>query len=140
MFPTVQGPGGTAKSPGLEGRLSVVRLGRLKCWTAVFGPDGGALQGETYVFGVEGDGRGWQRMAGDGGGGGATRVSVESKTCLLEQQNDPTQLRTPSPRKLVKSLVENGEHVGKGQAFAEVEVMMMYVPLLAQEDGHVQLI
>lgn len=71
---------------------------------------------------------------------GATRVSVDSKTCLLEQENDPTQLRTPSPGKLVKFLVENGDHVKKGQAFAEVEVMKMYMPLLAQEDGHVQLI
>lgn len=71
---------------------------------------------------------------------GATRVSVDSMTCLLEQENDPTQLRTPSPGKLVKFLVENGEHVKRGQAFAEVEVMKMYMPLLAQEDGHVQLI
>ncbi|TGZ84080.1 acetyl-CoA carboxylase [Ascodesmis nigricans] len=70
----------------------------------------------------------------------ATRVSVDSKTCLLEQENDPTQLRTPSPGKLVKFLVENGDHVKKGQPFAEVEVMKMYMPLIAQEDGHVQLI
>jgi acetyl-CoA carboxylase/biotin carboxylase 1 len=70
----------------------------------------------------------------------ATRLSVDSKTCLLEQENDPTQLRTPSPGKLVKFTVENGEHVKKGQAFAEVEVMKMYMPLIAQEDGIVQLI
>lgn len=71
---------------------------------------------------------------------GAIRMSVDGKTCLLEQENDPTQLRTPSPGKLVKYAVENGEHVKKGQAFAEVEVMKMYMPLLAQEDGHVNLI
>ncbi|KAI9852255.1 MAG: acetyl-coenzyme-A carboxylase [Thelocarpon superellum] len=71
---------------------------------------------------------------------GATRMSVDGKTCLLEQENDPTQLRTPSPGKLVKFSVENGEHVRAGQAFAEVEVMKMYMPLLAQEDGIVQLI
>ncbi|KAF8466702.1 acetyl-CoA carboxylase [Kalaharituber pfeilii] len=71
---------------------------------------------------------------------GATRLSVDGKTCLLEQENDPTQLRTPSPGKLVKFLVDNGEHVKKGQAFAEVEVMKMYMPLVAAEDGHVQLI
>ena len=71
---------------------------------------------------------------------GAMRVSVDSKTCLLEQENDPTQLRTPSPGKLVKFTVENGEHVRAGQAFAEVEVMKMYMPLIAQEDGVVQLI
>ncbi|EMC93743.1 hypothetical protein BAUCODRAFT_36199 [Baudoinia panamericana UAMH 10762] len=71
---------------------------------------------------------------------GAIRMSVDGKTCLLEQENDPTQLRTPSPGKLVKYTVENGEHVKKGQAFAEVEVMKMYMPLLAQEDGLVNLI
>jgi acetyl-CoA carboxylase/biotin carboxylase 1 len=71
---------------------------------------------------------------------GATRLSVDSKTCLLEQENDPTQLRTPSPGKLVKFTVENGEHVNKGQAFAEVEVMKMYMPLIAAEDGVVNLI
>ena len=71
---------------------------------------------------------------------GATRMSVDSKTCLLEQENDPTQLRTPSPGKLVKFTVENGEHVKTGQTFAEVEVMKMYMPLITQEDGIVQLI
>ena len=71
---------------------------------------------------------------------GATRLSVDSKTCLLEQENDPTQLKTPSPGKLVKYTVDNGEHVKAGQPFAEVEVMKMYMPLLAQEDGIVQLI
>lgn len=70
----------------------------------------------------------------------ATRISVDSKTCLLEQENDPTQLRTPSPGKLVKFTVENGSHVRAGQTFAEVEVMKMYMPLIAQEDGIVQLI
>ena len=71
---------------------------------------------------------------------GAIRMSVDGKTCMLEQENDPTQLRTPSPGKLVRFTVENGEHVKKNQAFAEVEVMKMYMPLIAQEDGIVNLI
>lgn len=71
---------------------------------------------------------------------GATRLSVDSKTCLLEQENDPTQLRSPSPGKLVRFLVESGESVRAGEAFAEVEVMKMIMPLVAQEDGLVQLI
>ncbi|KAL8941716.1 MAG: hypothetical protein Q9216_002089 [Gyalolechia sp. 2 TL-2023] len=71
---------------------------------------------------------------------GATRLSVDSKTCLLEQENDPTQLQTPSPGKLVKFTVENGDHVKAGQTFAEVEVMKMYMPLITQEAGIVQLI
>ena len=68
----------------------------------------------------------------------AIRISVDSKTCLLEQENDPTQLRTPSPGKLVKYTVENGDHVKAGQPYAEVEVMKMYMPLITQEDGIVQ--
>lgn len=71
---------------------------------------------------------------------GATRISVDSKTCLLEQENDPTQLRTPSPGKLVKFTVENGEHVKAGQTFAEVEVMKMFMPLITQEAGTISLI
>lgn len=70
----------------------------------------------------------------------ATRLSVDSKTCLLEIENDPTQLRSPSPGKLVKYLMESGEHINAGQAFAEVEVMKMCMPLIAQESGVIQLI
>lgn len=69
---------------------------------------------------------------------GNIRLSVDSKTCLLEVENDPTQLRTPSPGKLVRFLVDAGDHVSSGQAYAEIEVMKMYMPLLAQEDGTVQ--
>lgn len=69
-----------------------------------------------------------------------TRVSIDGKTALLEQENDPTQLRTPSPGKLVKFTVDNGDHVKAGQPYAEVEVMKMYMPLLATEDGIVQFI
>jgi len=71
---------------------------------------------------------------------GATRVSVDGKTALLEQESDPTQLKTPSPGKLVKFTVDNGDHVSAGQPFAEVEVMKMYMPLIALEDGIVQFI
>lgn len=70
----------------------------------------------------------------------ATRLSVDSKTCLLEIENDPTQLRTPSPGKLVKYLVESGDHVVAGQPYAEVEVMKMCMPLIVQENGTIQLI
>ncbi|CAG8469460.1 4231_t:CDS:2 [Paraglomus brasilianum] len=69
-----------------------------------------------------------------------TRLMINSKTCLLEHENDPTQLRSPSPGKLVRLLVESGEHVKKGQAYAEIEVMKMYMPLIANEDGTVQVI
>ncbi|CCF60308.1 hypothetical protein KAFR_0J02440 [Kazachstania africana CBS 2517] len=70
----------------------------------------------------------------------ATRLSVDQKTTLLEVENDPTELRTPSPGKLVKFLVENGDHINAGQAYAEIEVMKMQMPLIAQESGIIQLL
>jgi acetyl-CoA carboxylase/biotin carboxylase 1 len=86
---------------------------------------------------------------------GALRLLVDSKTALIEQENDPTQLRSPSPGKLVRFLVEDGEHIKAGEAYAEIEVMKMYtssgclffpvcmlnfarnryMPLVATEDG-----
>ena len=53
---------------------------------------------------------------------GALRVMIDSKTCLIEQENDPTQLRSPSPGKLVRFLVESGDHINAGEQYAEIEV------------------
>ncbi|CAE6428799.1 unnamed protein product [Rhizoctonia solani] len=71
---------------------------------------------------------------------GAVRVMVDSKTCLIEQENDPTQLRSPSPGKLVKFLVDTGDHVKAGEPYAEIEVMKMLMQLIASEDGTVMFI
>ncbi|KAF8586337.1 hypothetical protein K439DRAFT_1659720 [Ramaria rubella] len=66
---------------------------------------------------------------------GAMRLMVDAKTCLIEQENDPTQLRSPSPGKLIRFLVDSGDHIKAGEAYAEIEVMKMYMPLTASEDG-----
>lgn len=66
---------------------------------------------------------------------GMTRLMIDGMTCLIEQESDPTQIRSPSPGKLVRFLVESGDHVTSGQAIAEIEVMKMYLPLAAAEDG-----
>ncbi|KAG1780813.1 carboxyl transferase domain-containing protein [Suillus placidus] len=71
---------------------------------------------------------------------GALRLMVDAKTCLIEQENDPTQLRSPSPGKLVRFLVDSGDHINAGETYAEIEVMKMYMPLVAAEDGVVQFV
>ncbi|KDQ51054.1 hypothetical protein JAAARDRAFT_140847 [Jaapia argillacea MUCL 33604] len=71
---------------------------------------------------------------------GALRLMVDAKTCLIEQENDPTQLRSPSPGKLVRFLVDSGDHINAGEPYAEIEVMKMYMPLVASEDGVVQFV
>ena len=55
---------------------------------------------------------------------GALRLMVDAKTCLIEQENDPTQLRSPSPGKLVRFFVESGDHINAGEQYAEIEVRL----------------
>jgi acetyl-CoA carboxylase/biotin carboxylase 1 len=69
---------------------------------------------------------------------GAMVLSVDSKTCMIEDERDPTQLRSPSPGKLVRYLIESGDHVNAGDAYAEIEVMKMIMPVTASESGIVQ--
>jgi acetyl-CoA carboxylase/biotin carboxylase 1 len=56
---------------------------------------------------------------------GALRLMVDAKTCLIEQENDPTQLRSPSPGKLVRFLVDSGDHINAGETYAEIEVSLL---------------
>ncbi|KAI9178751.1 acetyl-coenzyme-A carboxylase [Blastocladiella emersonii ATCC 22665] len=64
-----------------------------------------------------------------------TRLSINGRTVVLEQETDPTQLRSPSPGKLVRWLIPDAGHVDAGQAFAEIEVMKMIMPLVATDAG-----
>jgi acetyl-CoA carboxylase/biotin carboxylase 1 len=57
------------------------------------------------------------------------RLMVDAKTCLIEQENDPTQLRSPSPGKLVRFLVESGDHINAGEQYAEIEVRALSLAL-----------
>jgi len=64
------GPGGLPRAPDETGPLSVVRPGRTKGRTAVFGQDGGPYRVRHFSSGrrAAGDNRGWSEMAGDGRG------------------------------------------------------------------------
>eukprot|EP01135_Chromosphaera_perkinsii_P003334 Nk52_evm34s240 gene=Nk52_evmTU34s240 len=63
------------------------------------------------------------------------RVTIDGKTAVFEKEVDPTRITSASPGKLTRYLVEDGEHIEKGQAFAEIEVMKMYMTLQATESG-----
>lgn len=54
------------------------------------------------------------------------RIVIGNQTCVFEKENDPTILRSPSAGKLIGYIVEDGDHVNKGQAFAEIEVCFMF--------------
>ncbi|WVW79516.1 hypothetical protein I302_101485 [Kwoniella bestiolae CBS 10118] len=69
---------------------------------------------------------------------GAMVLSIDSKTTVIEDEQDPTQLRSPSPGKLVRYLIDSGDHIDAGDAYAEIEVMKMIMPVTASESGIAQ--
>ncbi|KAK9790754.1 hypothetical protein WJX73_002279 [Symbiochloris irregularis] len=65
-----------------------------------------------------------------------TRLTIDGLTCLLANETDSSKLLAVSPGKLIRYLVDNGSHVSKDQAFAEIEVMKMMMLLMAPADGN----
>ncbi|XP_035827708.1 acetyl-CoA carboxylase isoform X2 [Aplysia californica] len=63
------------------------------------------------------------------------RITIGNQTCILQKENDPTILRSPSAGKLINYLVDDGGHVFAGDVFAEIEVMKMVMELRATENG-----
>lgn len=53
-----------------------------------------------------------------------TRLTIDSLTCLLANEHDPSRLIASSPGKLVRHTVEDGDRVGTDQPYAEVEVRL----------------
>ncbi|KAK8791101.1 hypothetical protein WA158_005732 [Blastocystis sp. Blastoise] len=65
------------------------------------------------------------------------KVSFDGTTCMFSQEYDPSTLRSPNTGKLARYLVDVGDKIKRGEPYAEIEVMKMYMPLLAQEDGEI---
>ncbi|KAF2069876.1 hypothetical protein CYY_008806 [Polysphondylium violaceum] len=65
---------------------------------------------------------------------------IDSKTCVFSEEYDPSVLRTSSPGKLVRFLVDDGSLVSKGAPYAEIEVMKMYMPVTAPEKGRIRFV
>ena len=65
------------------------------------------------------------------------RLNVGGMNIAFSPDYDPTSLRTDVAGKLVKKLVPDGAHVRKGEPYAEIEVMKMFMPLKVEESGTV---
>jgi acetyl-CoA carboxylase/biotin carboxylase 1 len=64
-----------------------------------------------------------------------TRLVIDTMSCLIAKESDPSRLIALSPGKLVRCLVPNGTHVSTGTPYAEVEVMKMMMPLASPAAG-----
>jgi acetyl-CoA carboxylase/biotin carboxylase 1 len=68
-------------------------------------------------------------------GNGSFRVIIDGCTYIFTPEYDPTLLRAAAAGKVARFLVPDGAHVNKGDAFVEIEVMKMYMPLKVEESG-----
>ncbi|KAG6438183.1 hypothetical protein SASPL_103120 [Salvia splendens] len=67
-----------------------------------------------------------------------TRLLIDGRTCLLQNDHDPSKLIAETPCKLLRYLVTDGSHVDADTPYAEVEVMKMCMPLLSPASGKIQ--
>jgi acetyl-CoA carboxylase/biotin carboxylase 1 len=74
-------------------------------------------------------------LTNKGDAGTGMRLNVAGANVAFSPDYDPTSLRTDVAGKLVKKLVPDGAHVKKGEAYAEIEVMKMFMPLKVEEAG-----
>ncbi|CAM9661677.1 unnamed protein product, partial [Laminaria digitata] len=66
------------------------------------------------------------------------RLSVNGHTCVFTKEYDPACLDTDVAGKLARRVVADGARVKQGEAYCEVEVMKMYMPLCVRESGVVR--
>ncbi|KAG0449700.1 hypothetical protein HPP92_027132 [Vanilla planifolia] len=64
-----------------------------------------------------------------------TRLLIDGRTCLLQNEHDPSRLVAETPCKLLRYLVPDSEHLDADTPYAEVEVMKMCMPLLLPASG-----
>ncbi|XP_031392733.1 acetyl-CoA carboxylase 1-like [Punica granatum] len=67
-----------------------------------------------------------------------TRLLIDGRTCLLQNDHDPSKLMAETPCKLLRYLVSDGSHIDADTPYAEVEVMKMCMPLLSPASGVVK--
>jgi acetyl-CoA carboxylase/biotin carboxylase 1 len=77
-------------------------------------------------------------MTNKGDSGTGMRINVAGASVAFSPDYDPTSLRTDVAGKLVKRLVPDGTRVKKGEPYAEIEVMKMFMPLKVDEAGIVE--
>ncbi|KAK4274088.1 hypothetical protein QN277_017370 [Acacia crassicarpa] len=64
-----------------------------------------------------------------------TRLLIDGRTCLLQNDHDPSKLVAETPCKLLRYLVTDDSHIDADTPYAEVEVMKMCMPLLSPASG-----
>jgi acetyl-CoA carboxylase / biotin carboxylase 1 len=77
-------------------------------------------------------------LTGKGDAANGMRLNIAGSTIVFSPDYDPTSLGVDVAGKLVKRLVPDGARVKKGEPYAEIEVMKMFLPLKVEEAGIVE--
>ncbi|VYS48102.1 unnamed protein product [Arabidopsis thaliana] len=64
-----------------------------------------------------------------------TRLLIDGRTCLLQNDHDPSKLMAETPCKLLRYLVSDNSSIDTDTPYAEVEVMKMCMPLISPASG-----
>lgn len=126
---------------GIKYKLSCVRVGPTNFRVSVTGkPDAFVLANIRrlsdggYLTDIGGKSRvAYMTSKGDAASG--MRITIGGINISFSSDYDPTSLRTDVAGKLVKKLVPDGAHLSKGDAYCEIEVMKMFMPLKVSEAG-----
>ena len=113
----------------VSGAVAHVSIGLLQAKLRVV-PGGSfvaSFAGVAHVFHFE-------EEAGD-----RIRLTIDGKVVMLEKEKDPSVLTAPYAGKLTRYVVEDGAHLSRGDAYAEVEVMKMLFLLTTSEAGMLHL-
>lgn len=68
------------------------------------------------------------------------RLTIDGKTCICYNENDPSLIRSPSSGRIIKYLCKQNQHVQAGAVIAEMESMKMYMPIISNESGNINII
>ena len=120
---------------GTKFKLSCTKTGPELYWVELNGTHKNVetcqLGGETLLLNIDGASHStYMHNEAEG-----YRIVIDNRTVMFDKENDPQILRATSPGKLIKYLVNDGEHVDKDQEYCVIEVMKMAMSLCAKEAG-----
>ena len=128
---------------GVKYKLTCVRIGPTNFRVSVSGAPDDFVQATIrrlsdggYLTDIGGKSRvAYMTSKGDAVSG--MRITIGGINISFSSDYDPTSLRTDVAGKLVKKLVADGDHLSKGDAYCEIEVMKMFMPLKVSESGKI---
>jgi biotin carboxylase/acetyl-CoA carboxylase carboxyltransferase component len=66
------------------------------------------------------------------------KIRVQNETYFFPKKDDPSVLNSSITGRFIRYIVDNNSYITKGEAYAEIEVMKMILPLLSTHSGRIK--